>query len=104
MDSLMCIAWLPLAIIASAVISGVASYLGNKENSEEAGKAKEEDLALAREQFEWGKRIDLFDMNMETQKAKLDTMNNALKNNVALQDRFRTMFAPLNGSKMSSIN
>ena len=80
-----------MALSALSNIGGAAMTNASQE------KLHAEDLALAREQFGWGKSMDIFDMKMKTQEGKLQAANNALKTDVALQDRFRAMFAPLGG-------
>jgi len=87
---------LTLALFGIGVgVSALSTLGGAAMTNSSQEKAHKEDLALAREQFDWGKKMDTFDMGMKMNAAKLETINNALKNNVALQDRFRTMFAPV---------
>jgi len=77
-----------------SLLSGIFNLWGASTTAKSTEKMHQEDLKLAREQFDWGKKIDTFDMTMKAGDAKLQAMNNLLKTNIGLQDRFRSMFAP----------
>jgi len=80
-------AWLPFAILGAALIMGGASYFGGRQNAEEASKAQDEDRKLAREQFDWGQKMDVFDMtNTSIEQARAQKQD-TLGTSAALQNR-----------------
>jgi len=76
------------------LVSSVFNLWGAFKTADSQEKMHQEDLALAKEQFAWGKKMDAFDMTMKAGDAKLQAMNNLLKTNMGLQDRFKSLFAP----------
>jgi len=85
----LCVAWLPLAIVASAIISGKFAQKGNAQNAEEARQARAEDRELAERQFAWGQGMDKFDMQNKAIDQARNQTNNTLNTGFALEDRAR---------------
>jgi len=81
------VAWLPLAILGAAIISGTFSLLGNSQNASEARRAKNEDLERAEEEFKWGQKTETFNMQNKAVDQARTQVKDALDTGFAMKDR-----------------
>jgi hypothetical protein len=86
--------------IASALIGGIFDYYQGKANREQQERFHAEEMGMANKQFDWGQKLDRFNMKMTVQEAaakmnetQRGVLMDALKTNLAVKDRAGNLFS-----------